>query len=371
MKIKDDVIKIRRKIHMEPELGFEEHSTQRLVIEELERVGIRCKSIAGTGVIAEIGEGKPAIGIRADMDALPLEEKTNLPFSSKKKNVMHACGHDAHVAMLIGAAWVLKDLNFEGTVRLIFQPAEEGLNGAKKVIEEGGIDGLNGIEAIHVWSMLPKGVIGVREGAFLASVDRFIARVIGKGGHGSMPHQTQDPITASVAYIQSLNTIVSRRISPLNPSVLSVCRIAGGSTFNIIPDEVLIEGTIRSLDEDTRETIHRLMREYGNVCRAYGCEVELTIERINDATVNDRELVKLALEVGKKISEVHEVQPMMGGEDFSEYSKKIPGLIVLLGMGTNIPHHSPYFIVDEDILPIGIAFHVNFALEFLKRYEKG
>ena len=367
MKIKEEIVDIRRKIHSNPELGLEEFETQRLIMEYLENIGIEAKKIAKTGVVAEIGYGKPKIGLRADMDALPVEEKTDLPFSSRRKGYMHACGHDAHVAMLLGAAKILTEIELEGTVRLIFQPGEEGFNGALKVVEEGGVEGLDGIEGIHVWSMLPKGVFGIREGALLAAVDKFSAKVVGKGGHGSAPHETSDPIIAATHYVQSINTIVSRRVSPLKPAVISVCRICGGYSFNTIPDEVFIEGTIRTMDEDIREKIHNLLQKYSDICRAYGCECILDIERINDATINDENMAKIAWEVGKRIGYVERAKQTMGGEDFSVYAKRVPAVFVFLGMGTNIPHHSPHFIVDEEILPLGTAFHVEFAVEFLKR----
>ncbi len=367
LRIKEEIVEIRRKIHRRPELGFEEYETQRLIMDYLENIGIDAKEIAGTGVIGEIGSSSPRIGLRADMDALPLEEKTSLPYASEIKGRMHACGHDAHVAMLLGAAKILNDMDFDGTVRLIFQPAEEGLNGARKVIEDGGIVGLDGIEGIHVWAMMPKGVFGIREGPLLAAVDRFVVKIKGKGGHGSAPYETVDPILAASHYITAVNEIVSRKISPFKSGVISVCKIHGGNAFNIIPDEVVLEGTVRSMEEEVRKTIHRELVNYAEICKALGCECEVNIDKINDSTVNDKEMASIAREVAKRIGYVEEAKQSMGGEDFSEYAKRIPAVFVLLGMGTNIPHHSPYFIVDEDILPLGTAFHVEFALEFLKR----
>ncbi len=372
-KYKDEVIKLRRDFHMHPELGFEEERTSGIVRDYLNDLGIETRIMAKTGVVGEINNGgDKRIAIRADMDALPINEENDVPYKSKIPGKMHACGHDAHTAMLLVTAKILSQMKFEGNVRFIFQPAEEGLNGAKRMVEEGAIDGVDSIFGLHVWAHLPTGNIAISPGPVLANVDLFRIAINGKGGHGASPHETVDPIVASSYIISSLQSIVSRNVNPRKSAVITVGRINGGTAFNIISEKVEFEGTVRTFDEDIHNLIEERIRELvENESRAFGVEAKIEYEYLNYATVNDENLARIGRRVAARIMNVVEQEPDMGGEDFSEYARLIPGLFAFLGArneerGIIYPHHNPRFNIDEDALIYGVAFEVNMAFELLK-----
>ncbi len=365
LKYKDEIVKLRREFHMYPELGFEEERTSKRVEEYLKDVGIKTRRLAKTGVVGDIDNGSDfTVALRADMDALPINEENDVPYKSRIPGKMHACGHDAHTAMLLVAAKILSQRKVYANIRFIFQPAEEGFNGARRMIEEGALENVDRIIGMHVWAELPSKVIAISPGPVMASADRFKIFIRGKGGHGAAPHQTRDPITCSASLIEALQTIVSRNVPPLESAVVTVGRICGGTAFNIIPELVELEGTVRTFSEELRSLIEKRIRELTeNYARGCGCEGEVIYERMNYATVNDEELAKIGREVASQITEVVEQKKTMGAEDFSEYARLIPALFAYLGTrneekGIVYPHHNPRFDVDEDALPYGTAFEV-------------
>ncbi len=374
LELKDEVIKLRRDFHMHPELGFEEFRTSDVVEEYLENLGIEVKRMCTTGVVGSLKNGSGKVfALRADMDALPITEKNDVPYRSRHPGKMHACGHDAHIAMLLVAAKILSNKDFDGEIRFIFQPAEEGFNGALKMVTEGAIDGVEAIAGVHVWSELESGTLAISPGPVMASVDGFKVIVRGKGGHGASPHQTIDPVVIASSIVLNLQTIVSRNVSPLKSAVVTVGRIYGGTAFNIVPDAVTLEGTVRAFEPEIRDLIEdRIFTISRRIAEAYGADVEIEYTRMNKATMNDEKLTDLAIKVAKRMGKWKPQDRTMGGEDFSEYASRIPGVFAFLGVrnekkGIVYPHHSPKFDVDEDALPIGVAFEATMALEFLKQ----
>ncbi len=372
LKYKDEIIAMRRDFHMHPELGYEEVRTSGIVKDYLGDLGIETKIMAKTGVVGYLNNGgEKTIAIRADMDALPIQEESNVPYKSKVPGKMHACGHDAHTAMLLVTAKILSQMEFDGNIRFLFQPAEEGLNGARKMVQEGAIAGVDAIIGMHVWINLPAKSIGISEGPIMAAVDRFRINVIGKGGHGASPHETSDPILASSYIISSLQSIVSRNVDPVDTAVVTVGKIHGGTAFNIIPENVELEGTVRTFSEDTQKMIERRVKEIAeNVAKAQGCSAEVKYEHLNYATINDKNLAEMGRKIAAQITSVEEQGINMGGEDFSEYARVIPGLFAYLGIrneekGITYPHHNPKFDIDEEALPYGVAFEVLMTKELL------
>jgi len=374
------VIERRRDFHMYPELKYEEYRTSEAVASELRKSGYEVRRAAGTGVIGVLrcGEG-PVVALRADMDALPIQEENDVPYRSRVPGKMHACGHDAHTAMLLGAARILASIkgSLKGTIKLIFQPAEEGGLGAKKIVEEGHLDDVDAVFGIHVSADLPAGCVGVKEGPLLAAADSFTVRIRGKGGHGAAPHQAIDPVVAAADIINAYQKVVSREVSHLNPVIISVTQVTAGTTFNVIPQEAVMRGTIRTLDEDTRTYVLRRMKEVTEgYAKAMRCSGEFIIEPDHvPATINDPELAEFAKEVIKSvgIAELAEVKPMMISEDFSFYTTKAKGLFIILGTrneekGITYPHHHPKFDVDESALYIGTAIHALLAYKYLARH---
>ncbi|WP_297069023.1 M20 family metallopeptidase [Thermococcus sp.] len=372
--IKVQITNWRRDFHMHPELGYEEERTSRIVEEHLREWGYSIKRV-GTGIIADIGRGGKTIALRADMDALPIQEENDVPYKSKIPGRMHACGHDAHTAMLLGAAKIIAEHKGElnGRVRLIFQPAEEGGNGAVRMIEGGAIEGVDAIFGFHVWMDLPSGVIGIRDGPFLAGAGIFNGKVIGKGGHGASPHETVDPIPVTAEAVLAFQTITSRNVPPVESGVLSVTSLHGGTAFNVIPEEVKFRGTIRFFKPEVGELIRRRMREVlEGVTKAHGAKYELNIEELTPPTINSPEMVDFARKVAEKYGlRYGDVPPTMGAEDFAYYLQRVPGAFLALGIkneGKEIihPHHHPRFDVDEGVLYLGTAMEVVLALEFLR-----
>ncbi len=369
------IVEWRRDFHMYPELGYEEERTSRIVEEHLRRWGYKVKRV-GTGIVAEMGRGKKGIALRADMDALPIQEENDVPYRSKVPGKMHACGHDAHTAMLLGAAEIIArhEEELKGRVRLIFQPAEEGGNGALKMVEAGAVDEVDAILGIHVWADLPSGLVGVREGALLAGSGEFELLITGKGGHGAYPHETVDPIPPAAEVISAFQTVVSRNLNPLKAGVLSVTSVHGGSAFNVIPESVELKGTFRFFDEEVGELIKERMKEIvDGIAKAYGVSHSLRIRDLTPPTINNPNLARFVVRIARKCRiNCVDVPPSMGAEDFAYYLQRVPGVFIVLGTrnegkGIVYPHHHPKFDVDEDVLHVGTAIEVAVAFEFLSR----
>ena len=375
------IIDLRRRIHQHPELMYEEVETSKLIQSTLSEIGVGFKSgLAETGVLASIGSGNgPCVALRADMDALPIHEQADVDFPSQIDGKMHACGHDCHVAMLLGAAKILKthESEISGTVKLLFQPAEEGGAGGKRMTDEGALQNpdVQRIFGLHVWPIVPTGTITSRAGTFLAATTSFEITVTGKGGHAAMPHYTIDPVATSAKIVNDAQTIVSRENDPLTPLVVSFTAVNGGEAFNVIPTSVTLRGTIRSLStEHLNWAKDRLVAVADAIAQANRCET--TVEfRGNDypATVVDAELWDFTKRIW---SECHEEEasiesaPVMGGEDFAFYTERVPGCFVGLGIrneaiGATFNVHHPQFKVDEDVLPVGSALHTAFAFQSL------
>ena len=381
-KISDWIIDIRRELHKHPELMYEEVKTSALVRRELDKLGIQYQSpIAKTGVLASIGNGNgPCVALRADMDALPIHEETDVPFRSEVDGKMHACGHDCHTAMLLGAAKILKskENEFNGTIKLFFQPAEEGGAGGKLMREEGALENpeVERIFGLHVWPQMPTGQIGSREGTFLAATTFLDLTIKGVGGHAAVPHLTKDPVLTSAQIITNLQSIISRELDPLDSGVVSISAIQGGKAANVIPPEVKILGTLRSLTMDGLKKLQKRVKKIAeNIAKAHGCEAIVEYPG-NDypPTVNDGEMWDFAKKIGSDMlgeDNVSDLDAVMGGEDFAYYTEKVKGCFVVLGMQNEDINaiysvHHPMFKADEDALHIGTALHTMFALKSLE-----
>ena len=381
-KISDWIIDIRRELHKHPELMYEEVKTSALVRRELDNLGIEYQSpIAKTGVLASIGHGNgPCVALRADMDALPIHEETDVPFRSEVDGKMHACGHDCHTAMLLGAAKILKskENEFNGTIKLFFQPAEEGGAGGKLMRDEGALENptVERIFGLHVWPQMPTGQIGSREGTFLAATTFLDLTIKGVGGHAAVPHLTKDPVLTSAQIITNLQSIISRELDPLDSGVVSISAIQGGKAANVIPPEVKILGTLRSLTMDGLKKLQKRVKEIAkNIAKAHGCEAIVKYPG-NDypPTVNDGEMWDFAKKVGSDMlgeENVRDLDAVMGGEDFAYYTEKVKGCFVVLGMQNEdidaiYSVHHPMFKADENALHIGTALHTIFALKSLE-----
>ncbi len=379
-----EIVKTRRRIHQKPELAYHEVATSKLVAERLESLGIAVRrGVGGTGVLGTL-KGKKrggVVALRADMDALPVEEKTDVEFKSRVKGTMHACGHDTHVAMLLGAASILAENRNElhGTVKFIFQPAEEhgGRGGAKPMIEDGVMKNprVDFVFGLHISNRVPSGAFGIKAGAAMAAPDMFWLRIIGKGGHGSAPHETVDPIYVAAHVILALQGVSARSIDPVKPFVISVGSIHSGTKGNIIPDEAVMEGTIRSLDDNTRKRAKSLVRTVAETtAKAFGAECKVDfMEDAYPITFNDLKVTERVAKLLPSVqgTKVIRMDPVLGGEDFSRFLEKAPGTFYYLGTynqgkGCVHPNHSSKFKVDEDVLKYGSASLAMLAAEFGK-----
>jgi len=365
-KIEEEIIEWRRYFHQYPELGFEEYKTSKKIQSILKKLNIPFETKAKTGVVGYIKGKKKGktIGIRADMDALPVKEETGLPFSSKNSGVMHACGHDGHMAVLLGVAKILKkfEKDLHGNVKLIFQPSEEKPpGGAKKMIEEGVIENIDFLLGFHFFSTMPLYKIWIGKGPVMANTDAFRIILKGKGGHGSAPHLTDDVITTASYLITQFQTIVSRKIDPLIPAVVSIGKISGGEVFNVIPEKVEILGTVRSLSPSIRKKIKKEIEKITeNICKTSGCKGEIEYNEYSPVSINNPSLSETILEITEKSDYskyLMEFKPIMGGEDFAFFSEKVPSCYIFIGIGKKCgSHHSSSFNLDEKILPFATSY---------------
>ena len=371
-KISEHIYSYRRDFHQYPELSFQEYRTAETISKHLESFGIEHRTEVGkTGIVGEIvfGDG-PTIALRADMDALPIQEVGDLKYKSKNEGVMHACGHDGHMAILLGAANALsknKKLK-KGKVRFIFQPAEEGAGGARYMIKDGCLDQVDEIYGLHLWNYQPVGEIGVKNGPIMAAADMFDIIIKGKGGHGATPQGTVDAIVVASNLITMLQTIVSRNTNPLDNTVVTIGEINGGQNFNVIADEVRLTGTTRAYTENNRNMIKKRMQDIiDGVSKSFGAEIVLKYKEGYPPTVNHEDPTKLVLEASSMVVGKGAGYPYlsMGGEDFSYYLQKVPGCFFFVGSApdnNNIlstPHHCSHFDIDERSLLIGASVYVN------------
>lgn len=380
-RVRDEVVETRRAIHRRPEVAHEEHATAELAARRSEENGFTVRrGIGGTGVVADLDSGRqgPTLMLRADMDALPVRERVDdeRPARSEVEGVMHACGHDGHVAMTLGAGRVLADLRGEwrGRLRLCFQPAEEVAQGAVPMIDDGAMHGVGRVLGIHLWSPLPVGRVAAREGTLFGSADSFVINVRGAGGHGGMPHAAVDPVVAAAEIVMALQAIVSRETSPFAPAVVTIGRIEGGSAMNVIADRVGLHGTTRALDEPERQRLLRRVAEVAaDVARAARCEASFEHTAGCPPVVSDAgsvELVRRAAAAAVGEENVETARPITVGDDISEFIARTSGCYFLVGAGfpdrDNAPHHSASFDIDERCLPIGVETLVRASLEALR-----
>jgi len=371
------VVEIRRDIHRHPETAYREHRTAGVVSDFLDGIGVEHERCTETGVVGLIGSGGGrVVALRADMDALPMPDLSGLPYASVNDGVAHACGHDGHVAVLLGAAWVLKRLEggLEGTVKLIWQPAEEGGAGAERMIRHGVLESPapEAIFALHGWPKLPVGKAAYRFGPAMAAVDNFRIVVRGKGTHGAMPHAGVDPIAIAARVVEGLQLVRSRMINPLDPVVVTVGSIHGGSTVNVIPDEVTLTGTIRCLTPEVRGRIPELMERMAvETARASGGDASFEITDGYPPTINDERATAFARDaLGEILGPENVVEiglPVMGGEDFSYYLEKIPGSFIRLGVGDTPPLHNSSYDFNDEAIPHGIRVMAGIAARFVER----
>jgi amidohydrolase len=379
--IEEDLVAWRRDFHMHPELGFHETRTSNRVAEIAEKLGCHIRRGVGrTGVIAELGNGKPVLALRADMDALPLQEANQIPYASQNPGVMHACGHDSHTAMLLGTAAVLVNEEFPGTVRFLFQPSEEvgdeeGISGAPRMIDDGAMEGVDMVIGLHVDPSTVVGDILVESGPASGGVDSWFGTIIGEGGHGARPQKSIDPFSIAAHIIFALYAITSRKLSAFDPSVVSIGSLHGGRTENVIPDRVEITGTLRYTESRVQEQIHTEIRRAFELSRPLGGDYNLRFEIGTPPMQNHPDAVEIIRKAAGSILGPDHVQNPdkdLGAEDFGCFSEVAPGAMFSLGTrieGDERMGHNPHFDIDERALPIGTAILAECALQFLRRLE--
>lgn len=383
--LQDQIVDWRRTIHRHPELSFTEVKTARLVHSVLQDLGIEAETaVAKTGVVGHIGSGGQTVGLRADMDALPIQEENGTDFDSERPGIMHACGHDCHTAMLMGAATILKGFADEGrlsgSVRLLFQPSEENrddenLSGGERMVNEGALKGVDAVFGLHVDPRTVAGKVSTRAGGILAAGDRVEVTIRGKGGHGAAPHMANDPLVLQAHFMLAVQNIVSRRLDPLETGVVSLATIHGGEAMNVIPESVKISGTMRSFTPETRKLLQAEMRRACGVVEALGGEADLKITEWYPATVNDGAATDVAFGALRGLlgeDQVFEATPKMASEDFSYMAQAAPGCFMSVGVrGADWERpfmvHTPTFRVDESALPIGTAALVATAVEWMQQ----
>jgi amidohydrolase len=378
----DEIVKLRRTIHSNPELAFEEHETSKLVAETLEKNGITVKrGVARTGIVGTLKgkSGGKVVALRSDMDALPILEATGLPFASKNQGKMHACGHDAHTAIGLGAAMILSQLKDElhGEVRFLFQPSEErNPGGAPFMIEDGALDGVDEIYGLHVIAQHDAGTVGFCEGEMMASADEIYITIKGKSGHGARPQFTVDPIVTSAQVITALQTLVSRNLDPFKQGVITIGSIHGGFAPNIIPEEVKLVGTLRSMTKEWREYAHTRVKEITEgICAAMGATCEVLVDKGYPVLRNDFGKTIFAEGCAQDLfgrDHVFTAERLMGAEDFAYYLEKVPGTFYRLGIrnqkqGIIADIHSDHFTIDEEALKTGVAMQAYLAVKALEK----
>lgn len=384
--LQDEIVTMRRDLHQIPEIGGDLPETKAYVMKKLTEMGIPfTENKSDSGLIAEITGGRPGktIALRADMDALPIQEANEVEYVSRHEGIMHACGHDAHTAMLLGAARVLSGNRdrIPGTVRLLFQTDEEGSRGAERTIKEGGLQGADAVFGTHIGTILskdiPSGTMVCTPGCCMASFDKFVIRVKGNGCHGSTPEKGVDPINIASHIVINLQEIVAREIAATKPAVLTIGHMEAGFAYNVIPSEALIEGTIRALEEDVRQELARRIKEVAEAtARTFRGEVEYEMIWGAPPVISDPEMAALAADCAREVVGESRVidrvdAPNMGGEDFAYFLNQVPGAFMFLSSSnpekhTDVPHHNPRFNVDEDVLWIGSAMFVKIAERFLE-----
>ncbi|GAB4380335.1 MAG: amidohydrolase [Elainellaceae cyanobacterium] len=379
--LQDQLVEWRRGLHQRPELGFREHLTAEFIARKLQEWGIPHQTeVAQTGIVATISSGKPGpvLAIRADMDALPIQEENDVPYRSQHDGVMHACGHDGHTAIALGTAyylWQHRD-DFSGTVKLIFQPAEEGPGGAKPMLQAGVLQNpdVDAIIGLHLWNNLPLGTIGVREGALMAAVELFNCTIHGKGGHGAIPQQTIDSIVVSAQIVNALQTIVSRNVDPIKSAVVTVGALHAGHAHNVIPATAEMKGTVRYFDPSFAGFFQeRIEQIVAGICHSHGASYSLEYKALYPPVINDRTIAALVRSVAETVIEtpagiVPDCQTM-GGEDMSFFLQEVPGCYFFLGSANaerelDYPHHHPRFDFDETALGMGVEIFVRCVEKF-------
>ncbi len=385
LSLKDELIELRRDFHKYPELGFEEHRTSEIVANYLEGCGLDVKrGIAKTGVVALLkGNAQgPTLLLRADMDALPIQEENEISYKSINNGVMHACGHDGHTAMLLVAAKILSGYRekIKGNIKFVFQPNEE-VGGAKVMVEEGILEDpqVDAAMGLHLWTPIESGKIGVTNGPITATLDVFNLKIKGKGGHTGYPEKAVDPIIASANIIQTIQTIQTREISTLKPTIIMFTKIKSGVKSNIIPGEVSLEGTIRYFYKEGVKNEEKLKKSFERIveaiCKAYRTKYKLKFYNENQSVINDLNMTRLVRSTAEKVlGNIDRIIPYMStaGEDFSEFAERVPSVFYFVGAGNKekkscYPHHNPRFNIDEDAMLIGVEMHVRSALEFFNK----
>ncbi|MDR6225304.1 M20 metallopeptidase family protein [Desmospora profundinema] len=373
------MVRWRRDFHQYPELSFQEERTSKRVAEWLEHCGLQVRTgVGGNGVVGVLeGSSGPTIALRADMDALAIQDQKSCEYHSRVPGVMHACGHDAHTATLMGVASLLASRRQEipGKVVFIFQHAEEQIpGGAAQMIADGVLDGVDAIYGVHLWTPLPCGVVGLRQGPLMAAADSFTIEVIGKGGHGGLPHETVDAVTIASHLVVNLQTIISRQVDPLKSGVISVGRIQGGRAFNVIAERCELEGTVRTFDPQLRRWVHERIEEVAvQTCRMFGADCRVESGFGYPTLVNDRTEAHRLAQVAREMlgnEQVWEIPEMMAGEDFAYYLQKIPGAFCFVGAGNpeegiHHPHHHPLFDLDERSMIVSAELLIRGALAYL------
>lgn len=382
--LKQEVVDLRRDFHMYPELGFQEFKSAEKVEAYLQNLGLKTNQVAKTGVTALLDSGQPGpcLMLRADMDALPVTEENLISYKSKNEGIMHACGHDAHMAMLLVAAKVLMEnkTSLKGRIKFVFQPNEE-IAGAFKMIEEGVLENpkVDAAAAIHIWSLIPSGRLSITPGVVMGGLDVFKMRIKGKGGHTGYPHEAVDPVITAANTIQSVQTVQTREMNAQQPVIIMFGKINGGKKANIIPDKVYLEGTIRFLHDARPDAENnpakRFIRICKSVCKTHQCTCDIEIAHENIPLINDDHMVTLAKKTAAQVfdrTDMIDHAQYIASEDFSEFSTKVPGVFIFLGCAdqkkcTDFPHHNPKFNIDEDVLTNGVEMHVRTALNYLNQ----
>ncbi len=373
---------MRRDFHTHPELGFQEVRTAGIIAKELTALGLEVHTGIGiTGVVALLEGAKPGpvVLVRADMDALPIREETGAPYASQNHNVMHACGHDSHTAVLLTVSKMLyaHRSKLSGTVKFMFQPAEEGMGGAERMIEDGVLENpkVDVALALHVWNEKPVGWIGITGGPVMAGAEIFKIKVCGKGGHGALPHLAVDPILAAAQIVSALQGIVARNIAPLQKAVVSVCTIHGGELFNVIPPAVEMTGTIRTFEPAVRtRVLERFEKTVHSIAEGMGCQAEIEQQSLTPATINHPETAARVQAIARRLFSEVDLDTnyiTMGSEDFAYVQEKVPGCFIFIGSsnpekGLDAGHHHPRFDIDEAALPRGVALLAATITDYLK-----